>query len=56
VLRPLDYLRWTWEPRLFAEFALAAAFVITLGGLYKIRQLAAGGPMVAENGVQPNNL
>ena len=58
MLRPLDYLRWTWEPRLFAEFALAAAFVITLGGLYKIRQLAAGGPMVAEllggRRVEPN--
>ena len=58
MLRPLDYLRWTWEPRLFAEFALAAALVITLGGLYKIRQLAAGGPMVAEllggRRVEPN--
>jgi Zn-dependent protease with chaperone function len=48
VLRPLDYLKWTWEPRLFAEFAVGAALTIALGSLCKIRQLAAGGPVVAE--------
>jgi Zn-dependent protease with chaperone function len=48
VLRPLDYLRWTWEPRLFAKFAAGAALTIALGSLYKIRQLTAGGPVVAE--------
>jgi hypothetical protein len=48
VLRPLEYLRWTWEPRLFAEFATGAALTIALGSLYKIRQLTAGGPVVAE--------
>jgi Zn-dependent protease with chaperone function len=48
VLRPVDYLRWTWDLRLFAEFAGGAALTIALGSLYKIRQLAAGGPVVAE--------
>ncbi len=28
LLRPLDYLRWTWEPRLFAWFAAGAALTI----------------------------
>ena len=42
------YLRWTWDPRLFAGFAAGFVLTIALGSLYKIRQLAAGGPAVAE--------
>ena len=41
------YLRWTWDPRLFAGFAAGASLAIALGSFYKIRQLAAGGPLVA---------
>ncbi|MCX6929580.1 MAG: M48 family metallopeptidase, partial [Verrucomicrobia bacterium] len=48
IYHPAYYLRWTWEPRLFAEFAAGAGLAITLGSYYKIRQLAAGGPVVAE--------
>ena len=48
LLHPADYLRWTWDPPLFAGFAIGAALVIALGSLYKIRQLAAGGSVVAE--------
>jgi Zn-dependent protease with chaperone function len=48
LLHPVDYLRWTWDPRLFAGFSAGAALVITLGSFYKIRRLAAGGPVVAE--------
>ena len=48
VLHPGNYLRWTWDPRLFAGFAAGAALTIALGSFYKIRQLAAGGPVVAE--------
>jgi Zn-dependent protease with chaperone function len=43
-----NYLRWTWDPRLFAGFAAGAALNIALGSFYKIRQLAAGGAVVAE--------
>jgi Zn-dependent protease with chaperone function len=45
---PLNFLRWTWELRLFAGFAGASVLIIALGSLYKIRQLSAGGPVVAE--------
>ncbi len=48
VVHPGNYLRWTWDPRLFAGFAAGAALTIALGSFYKIRQLAAGGPVVAE--------
>ena len=48
LLHPVDYLRWTWDPGLFAGFAAGAALTIALGSAYKIRQLAAGGPVVAE--------
>ncbi len=48
LLHPVNYLRWTWDPGLFAGFAAGAALVIALGSFYKIRQLAAGGPVVAE--------
>ena len=58
LLHPLYYLRWTWDPRLFAGFAAGSALIITLGSLYKMRQLAAGGPVVAEllggRRVEPN--
>ncbi|MGD0258371.1 MAG: M48 family metallopeptidase [Verrucomicrobiota bacterium] len=48
VFHPGYYLRWTWDPRLFAGFAAGATLTIVLGSLFKIRQLAAGGPVVAE--------
>ena len=48
IYHPLHYLRWTWDAGLFAGFAAAAAVMIALGSFYKIRQLAAGGPVVAE--------
>jgi Zn-dependent protease with chaperone function len=48
LLHPLYYLKWTWDPRLFIGFAAGAALTIALGSLHKIRQLAAGGPVVAE--------
>jgi len=48
VLRPGDYLRWTWDLRLFVEFAVGAALTIALGSFYKLHQLAAGGAVVAE--------
>jgi Zn-dependent protease with chaperone function len=48
LLHPVDYLRWTWDPGLFAVFAAVAALMITLGSAYKTRQLATGGPVVAE--------
>ena len=48
LLHPLGYLQWAWDPGLFAWFAAAMALVISLGSLYKIRQLSAGGPVVAE--------
>jgi Zn-dependent protease with chaperone function len=58
VLHPGYYLRWTWDARLFAGFAGGAALTIALGSLYKIRQLSAGGPAVAEmlggRRVEPN--
>lgn len=58
IYHPAYYLRWTWDPRLFAGFAAGAALIIGLGSLYKIRQLAAGGPVVAEllggRRVEPN--
>lgn len=45
---PKLFLRWTWEPRLFAGYAVGATLIIAFGSFYKIRQLAAGGPVVAE--------
>jgi Zn-dependent protease with chaperone function len=45
---PGHFIAWTWEPRLAAAYALGASLVIGLGSLYKIRQLAAGGSVVAE--------
>ncbi len=48
IYHPVYYLRWTWGARLFAGFASGAALIIALGSLYKIRQLAAGGSVVAE--------
>jgi Zn-dependent protease with chaperone function len=48
LLNPLQYLRWTWDLPLFAGFAAATALIVAAGSLYKIRQLAAGGPVVAE--------
>src|ERR1035437_9561922 len=48
IYHPLDYLRWTWDLRLFAGFAAGAALAILLGSLYKIHQLAAGGSALAE--------
>ena len=48
LLHPVHYLKWTWEPRVFAGFAAGMAFAIALGSLIKIRRLAAGGSVVAE--------
>jgi len=48
MFHPAYYLRWTWDPRLFAGFAVGAGLTIALGSFYKIRQFAAGGPAVAE--------
>ena len=48
IYHPVYYSRWIWDPRLFAGFAAGAALSITLGSLYKIRQLAAGGAVLAE--------
>lgn len=48
LLHPLYYLKWTWDPRLFAGFAAGSALIIILGSLYKMQQLSAGGPAVAE--------
>ena len=45
---PLDYLRWTWEPGVFAAFATGMALAIALGSFIKLRQLSSGGPAVAE--------
>jgi Zn-dependent protease with chaperone function len=48
ILHPLYYLRWTWDPRLFAGFAAGSTLIVALGSFYKMRQLAAGGRVVAE--------
>ena len=48
LLHPLHYVKWTWEPRVFAGFAAGMAFAIGLGSFLKIRRLAAGGSVVAE--------
>jgi len=48
IYHPMYYLRWSWDARLFASFAAGAALTIALGSLYKIRQLAAGGAVLAE--------
>jgi Zn-dependent protease with chaperone function len=48
LLHPLYYLKWTWDPLLFAGFAAGACLTIALGSAYKIRQLATGGTVVAE--------
>ena len=48
LLNPVAYLRWTWDPGLFAGFAAGAGLTVALGSFYKMRQLAAGGPVVAE--------
>jgi Zn-dependent protease with chaperone function len=48
IYHPLYYLRWTWDAGLFAGFAISATLLIALGSFYKTRQLAAGGPVVAE--------
>jgi len=59
IYHPWYYLRWTWDARLFAGFATGAALMMALGSLYKVRQLAAGGPVVAEllggRRVEPNS-
>jgi len=59
LLHPGYSLRWTWDPRLFAGFAVGCALTIALGSFYKIRQLAAGGSVVAEllggRRVEPNS-
>jgi len=59
LLHPGYSLRWTWDPRLFAGFAVSCALTIALGSFYKIRQLAAGGSVVAEllggRRVEPNS-
>jgi Zn-dependent protease with chaperone function len=49
VYYPRHFLRWTWDPSLFAGFTAAAALTILAGSLYKIRQLSTGGPAVAES-------
>jgi len=40
-------LRW-WQPELLAQISLATLTLVTLGSLYKISQLRAGGHVVAE--------
>ena len=49
IYHPVYYLRWTWDPSLFAGFVVGAALIILAGSLWKIRQLASGGPAVAES-------
>jgi Zn-dependent protease with chaperone function len=49
LLHPVNYLRWTWDLHLFAGFAAGAVLTVALGSFWKIRQLAAGGPVVAES-------
>jgi Zn-dependent protease with chaperone function len=41
-------LRWLWDAKLFCWITLGSLISIALGSLYKIRQLSAGGPAVAE--------
>ncbi len=48
IYHPVYYLRWAWDPGLFAGFAAGMGLVIALGSFCKIRQLAAGGPVLAE--------
>ena len=41
-------LRWLWDAKLVCWITLGSLISIALGSLYKIRQLSAGGPAVAE--------
>ncbi|MGA2279467.1 MAG: M48 family metalloprotease [Verrucomicrobiota bacterium] len=43
-----SYLRWLWDAKLVCWITLGSLISIALGSLYKIRQLSAGGPAVAE--------
>jgi Zn-dependent protease with chaperone function len=58
LLQPLDYLRWLCDARLACFITLGTLTSITLGCLYKIRQLSDGGPALAEllggRRVEPN--
>jgi Zn-dependent protease with chaperone function len=47
-IRPQIVFREIWNPLLFARVAAVTTFVIALGSLVKMRQLAAGGAAVAE--------
>ena len=48
VVFPADFLKLIWDPRLFCWVTLVSLTSVALGSLYKIRLLAAGGPVVAE--------
>jgi len=48
LLHPWDYLKWIWRPHLFLQIASWTLLGISLGSLYKIRRLSAGGAVVAE--------
>jgi len=45
---PFEFLQWLWNPHLAFWIALGTMVFITAGCVYKIRQLAEGGPSVAE--------
>jgi Zn-dependent protease with chaperone function len=45
---PAAFWRWLWRPSLFGEIAAGIILMISLGSLYKIRQLSRGGAAVAE--------
>ena len=48
VVFPIYFLETIWNPYLFCWVTLGSLTSVALGSLYKIRQLSAGGPAVAE--------
>ncbi len=48
VVFPMDFLKSIWNPYLFCWVTLISLTSVTLGSLYKIRLLSAGGSAVAE--------